>query len=102
LGLNWDEGPSIGGPHGPYRQTERAPLYRDHLKRLIASGAAYPCFCNQKDWRPNARKPSPPGGDTVTRVDAAICPPKRSRNARRRTALCHAPQGAGEFRHRVQ
>jgi glutamyl-tRNA synthetase len=49
LGLNWDEGPSIGGPFGPYRQTERAALYRDHLKRLISTGAAYPCFCNQKD-----------------------------------------------------
>lgn len=48
LGLNWDEGPSIGGPFGPYRQTERASLYRDHLKRLISTGAAYPCFCDQK------------------------------------------------------
>lgn len=56
LGLNWDEGPSIGGPFGPYRQTERAAIYRDHLKRLIASGAAYPCFCNQKDLEAEREK----------------------------------------------
>jgi len=62
LGLNWDEGPSIGGPHGPYRQTERAPLYRDHLKRLIASGAAYPCFCNQKDLEAEREKAIASGG----------------------------------------
>ncbi len=45
LGLEWDEGPDVGGPHGPYRQSERAALYREHAERLVASGAAYPCFC---------------------------------------------------------
>jgi glutamyl-tRNA synthetase len=45
LGLTWDEGPDVGGPFGPYRQSERAPIYREHAARLVASGAAYPCFC---------------------------------------------------------
>jgi glutamyl-tRNA synthetase len=45
LGLAWDEGPDIGGPHGPYRQSERSLLYREHAERLLASGAAYACFC---------------------------------------------------------
>ena len=49
LGLDWDEGPSIGGPDGPYRQTERASLYRDQLKKLLSSGAAYQCFCGYKE-----------------------------------------------------
>jgi glutamyl-tRNA synthetase len=49
LGLDWDEGPSLGGPFGPYRQTERAPLYRDQLKKLLAAGAAYRCFCTPKE-----------------------------------------------------
>jgi glutamyl-tRNA synthetase len=49
LGLDWDEGPSIGGPCGPYRQTERAALYRDQLKKLLAAGQAYPCFCGFKE-----------------------------------------------------
>jgi nondiscriminating glutamyl-tRNA synthetase len=45
LGLPWDEGPDVGGPHGPYRQSERGVLYRDHAERLRASGHAYYCFC---------------------------------------------------------
>jgi glutamyl-tRNA synthetase len=49
LGLDWDEGPGLGGPFGPYRQTERASLYRDQLKKLLAEGHAYPCFCTHKE-----------------------------------------------------
>ena len=45
LGLEWDEGPDVGGPHGPYRQSERSEIYREHAERLVESGAAYPCFC---------------------------------------------------------
>jgi glutamyl-tRNA synthetase len=41
LGLDWDEGPGIGGAHGPYRQSERAPIYREYLERLKASGRTY-------------------------------------------------------------
>src|SRR5579884_4114172 len=41
LGLDWDEGPDIGGPYGPYRQTERAPLYQEHAGLLVERGAAY-------------------------------------------------------------
>ena len=46
LGLHWDEGPDIGGPLGPYRQSERTPIYADHAERLVAQGAAYLCFCS--------------------------------------------------------
>jgi glutamyl-tRNA synthetase len=45
LGLDWDEGPDVGGPHGPYRQSERSALYREHAEELLRRGAAYPCFC---------------------------------------------------------
>ena len=45
LGLDWDEGPITGGPHGPYRQSERGELYRDVLARLAASSYTYDCFC---------------------------------------------------------
>lgn len=45
-GLKWDEGPDVGGPRGPYRQSERSALYREHAEELIASGHAYPCFCS--------------------------------------------------------
>jgi glutamyl-tRNA synthetase len=45
LGLQWDEGPDVGGPHGPYRQSERAEIYREHARRLVERNHAYPCFC---------------------------------------------------------
>ncbi|MBI2440079.1 MAG: glutamate--tRNA ligase [Lentisphaerae bacterium] len=45
LGLSWDEGPDVGGSFSPYRQSERTALYQDAARRLVAKGAAYPCFC---------------------------------------------------------
>ncbi len=47
LGLDWDEGPDVGGPVGPYRQSERTSVYREHVETLVARGAAYPCFCTR-------------------------------------------------------
>jgi glutamyl-tRNA synthetase len=46
LGLTWDEGPDIGGPVGPYVQSERFPLYRDYARKLLEQGEAYYCFCS--------------------------------------------------------
>jgi glutamyl-tRNA synthetase len=48
LGLSWDEGPDVGGPFGPYRQSERFEIYREHAERLVATGSAYPCFCTKE------------------------------------------------------
>lgn len=45
LGLAWDEGPEIGGPHWPYRQTERAEIYRKYARELVENGHAFRCFC---------------------------------------------------------
>src|SRR5512135_3309696 len=45
LGLEYDEGPDVGGPFGPYRQTERREIYAQHAKILVDGGHAYPCFC---------------------------------------------------------
>jgi glutamyl-tRNA synthetase len=46
LGLDWDEGPEVGGDHGPYFQTQRADNYAVALEHMKTSGAAYPCFCS--------------------------------------------------------
>jgi glutamyl-tRNA synthetase len=46
LGLDWDEGPGVGGPHAPYKQSERTDLYVDALAKLRASRFAYDCYCN--------------------------------------------------------
>ena len=47
-GLSWDEGPDIGGPYGPYVQTERLDIYNKYIKELIDKGFAYYCFCTQE------------------------------------------------------
>lgn len=47
LGLSADEGPDVGGPYGPYRQSERGHLYEEGVQRLLATGHAYLCFCSQ-------------------------------------------------------
>ncbi|MGE3539550.1 MAG: glutamate--tRNA ligase [Candidatus Tectimicrobiota bacterium] len=46
IGLQWDEGPDVGGPYGPYRQSERLALYQRYAQELVAAGAAYPCWCS--------------------------------------------------------
>ena len=46
LGLQWDEGPDNGGPKGPYRQSERSEIYRDHADQLLKNGHAFRCFCS--------------------------------------------------------
>ncbi len=48
-GLTWDEGPDVGGPCAPYRQSERTELYREHAQRLIDSGHAYRCFATAEE-----------------------------------------------------
>ena len=45
LGIHWDEGPDVGGPYGPYRQSERKEIYLEYAQKLVAGGHAYPCFC---------------------------------------------------------
>ena len=59
LGLDWDEGPEVGGPYAPYRQSERLDIYRDVVRRLIDAGFAYPCYCTPEELearREQARK----------------------------------------------
>ncbi len=67
LGLEWDEGPDKGGPVGPYRQTERASLYRAYAEQLVEQGHAYYCFCSPERLRrlreEQRRKKLPPRYD---------------------------------------
>lgn len=49
LGLDWDEGPSVGGPNGPYFQTERLAIYQIYVEKLIAARAAYRCYCTKAE-----------------------------------------------------
>ncbi len=78
LGLDWDEGPLVGGPYAPYRQSQRMELYRDVAESLLAAGFAYPCFCTTEELearRAAARAAGrPPGYDGHCRDidDAAV------------------------------
>ena len=49
LGLTWDEGPEVGGPYGPYRQSQRLELYADVARRLVEARFAYPCYCSAEE-----------------------------------------------------
>src|SRR5262245_9032557 len=57
LGLDWDEGPDVGGPHVPYVQTQRTELYREALERLKAAERVYPCTCSRSDVEAAASAP---------------------------------------------
>lgn len=83
LGLEWDEGPGVGGPHGPYLQSERAWRYEFALNALREKGLAYPCACSRRDIEgasaaPHGREPVYPGTcrdrdvDEVTRRAAGL------------------------------
>jgi glutamyl-tRNA synthetase len=86
LGLEWDEGPGVGGPHEPYFQSQRLPLYQKTAQTLIESGAAYRCFCtperlDQLRAAQTAAK-QPPGYDGLCRNIPAEDAAQRARNER--------------------
>lgn len=64
LGLDWDEGPDVGGPDAPYTQSERQAIYEMHLQRLQDAGLVYPCYCSRAEI---ARVASAPHGDDGVR-----------------------------------
>ncbi|MDR9862618.1 MULTISPECIES: glutamate--tRNA ligase [Pseudomonas] len=49
LGIDWSEGPDVGGPHGPYRQSERGDIYQKYCQQLVDMGHAFPCFCTAEE-----------------------------------------------------
>ena len=67
-GLNWDEGPDIGGPYGPYVQSERMGCYLDYAKQLVETGHAYYCFCTEEELDQRIPKQAE-GGDMIRRYD---------------------------------
>ncbi|MGH3744925.1 MAG: glutamate--tRNA ligase, partial [Mycobacteriales bacterium] len=64
IGIDWDEGPGVGGPYAPYRQSERRAIYDDAAARLEAGGAAYRCYCTPEEIAERrAGSKRPPGYD---------------------------------------
>jgi glutamyl-tRNA synthetase len=71
LGLDWDEGPDIGGPHAPYFQSERLEMYRGWGARLVASGKAYYCYCASKTLQQKRQAAEAAGGGWI--YDRTCC-----------------------------
>jgi glutamyl-tRNA synthetase len=74
IGLDWDEGPEVGGPHAPYMQSERLPLYQAAARRLLDEGKAFECYCTPErldEMRARQRElKQPPGYDGRCRTEA--------------------------------
>jgi glutamyl-tRNA synthetase len=109
FGLHWDEGPDIGGAHGPYRQSERLPLYYEAFDRLRAAGYIFPCTCSRREIAlalsaPHAGEEEPPyPGTCRPRLAEAATTPRAGVNWRFRvprgrtvdfTDACAGPQRA--------
>jgi len=75
LGLRWTEGPDVGGPHAPYRQSERTPLYRAALGRLHAAGWLFPCKRSRRDVLEAAGAPHEGADDDEPVYPRAFRPP---------------------------
>ena len=71
LGLDWDEGPKIDGPHGPYFQSQRLERYRATAAKLVASGHAYYCYCTPETLK--AKRDAAEGAGSAWRYDRACC-----------------------------
>lgn len=63
LGIDWDEGPDIGGPCGPYTQSEKLDAYEEAVRRLEAKGLLYPCYCSRAELLAIASAPHGLGGE---------------------------------------
>jgi glutamyl-tRNA synthetase len=101
LGLDWDEGPEVGGPFGPYFQSGRLDRYRALAGRLVASGHAYYCYCTAGELA--ARREAVERGGGVWRYDRQCCHltlddvEARERDGRPRAVRVRVPAGATSF-----
>ena len=87
MGLDWDEGPEVGGPYGPYLQSQRLDLYREWSQRFLDQGDAYHCYCSpdELEERREAQR-RPPAARPATTATAGRSRPSRSRRTRPRGA----------------
>ncbi len=81
LGLDWTEGPDVGGPHGPYRQSERTAWYLDVWRRLEAAGAIYPSPHSRREVDESAVAPHGASGVAETIFPPSLRPARRERAA---------------------
>ena len=101
LGLDWDEGPRIGGPYAPYFQSERLDRYRSLAERLVAEGRAYYCYCTPEELR--IKREAAEAAGSAWKYDRTCCrltPDERAareRAAEPRAIRFHVPDGSMRF-----
>ena len=103
LGLDWDEGPDLGGPHGPYRQSERGAIHAAALDRLREAGLAYPCFCSRAEISQASQAPhASDEGPRYPGTCRDLSPAERASRSERRPPAWRfrAPDGPVVFRDR--
>src|SRR5438093_6148944 len=96
LGLDWDEGPKIGGPYAPYFQSERFDRHRALAARLVAQGSAYYCYCTPEELK--AKRAA--GAEKYDRTCCALSATEiaeREQASRPRAVRMRVPEGAMRF-----
>ena len=107
LGLRWDEGPDVGGPHAPYQQSARLPIYAEHTQVLLDRGRAYHCFCTPERLaelrqRQQAEKQTP-GYDRLCRALDRSESARRAAGGEAHTVRLAVPlDGSVRFRDRLR
>jgi glutamyl-tRNA synthetase len=101
MGLEWDEGPEVPGPHGPYRQTERQSIYHEHIERLLESGHLYPCFCTPEELEAERRAAQAEKRDWIYSGKCRALPPeereRRQAAGEQYTLRVRVPDGVTVF-----
>ncbi len=93
LGFDWDEGPEVGGPFGPYRQSERFDVYADVAAKLLEAGRAYHCYCSPEELDQRNETARSEGRAPGTTATAASCRPTRRRRSAPRVASRSSASG---------
>jgi nondiscriminating glutamyl-tRNA synthetase len=88
LGLDWDEGPDVGGRYAPYRQSDRLDLYREHAQRLLNEGKAYLCFCTEDDLQKERDKALAEGQQPIYSGKCRAINPEESKRRRAAGEAC--------------
>ena len=101
MGLDWDEGPGVPGPHAPYRQTERHAIYHEYVDKLLESGHLYPCFCTAEELEAERRAAQAEKRAWVYSGRCRALPPRRGGAPQGGRRALHAAHARAGGRHRV-
>ncbi|HEY1800161.1 MAG TPA: glutamate--tRNA ligase [Terriglobales bacterium] len=88
LGLDWDEGPDTGGEYGPYRQSDRLEIYREHAERLLSEGKAYLCFCSEEELQKERESAAAEKGQAIYSGKCRRLDPEEAKKRRSNGETC--------------